>query len=233
MQLILEPNLSEATFAKGILLDGFVPLTETPSTIAEIHWRWEDEPTMKPEFLGRVAAGHTLRVPFDLKGRDIRLFLISETSEGLKSVGLIEQAEQVVFSSPARVYSGEEAIVAGEDLDPFDLINIYDDAGTSKARKADANDPTMPARAFVVEAASAGGSLVGGQHVRLFFGGNLITRTSGSPWTAGDVLYLSASSPGRITGTPPAGTGDIVQIIGTAIDGDTAIFEPDEPELVP
>ncbi len=228
IKLILEPNLSESSFAKNILLDGVVALSETPSTTAEIFWRWDDETSMKPESLGRVTAGNSLRIPFDLKGRDIRLYLVSETADGLRSVSGIEQAVQTVFAAPARDYSGEINVEAGENLDPFDLVHIYD-SGTEKAEKADASDPTKPARAFVIEAA-AGDSLVTGDQVRLFFGGNLITKT-GAGWTPGDVLYLDTA--GGITNVAPSTSGYIVQVIGTAITDEIAIFEPDEPEIIP
>lgn len=229
IKLILEPNLSEATFSKNIFLDSAVPLSETPSQVGHVYWRWEDEPSMKLEYFGRVVAGHSLRVPFDTKGRDLHLYLVSETADGLRSVQRIEEAVQTVFSAPARAYSGEENIEAGEDLLPFDLINIYDDSGTPKARKADASDASKPCAAFVIEAASGGGSLVGGSQVRLFFGGNIITTTGRTP---GAVQYLSETA-GEMIETPPVGTGKTIQVIGRAISATKVIFEPDEPIPIP
>lgn len=225
IKLILEPNLSEPTFSRNILLDGTVHLTETLSTSGDVYWRWEDEPDMKPEHLGRVTAGNSLRVPFETKGRDLRLFLVSETADGLRSVQRIEEAVQTVFSAPARVYSGEKALETSEDLLPFDLINIYSDGGTPKAQKADASDATKPCTSFVVEAATGGGGLTGGSDVRLFFGGNIIETTGRTP---GAVQYLSETA-GLMTETPPTGSGKIVQVIGRAITATEVIFEPDEP----
>lgn len=224
IQLILEPNLGEATFSNNILLNGVVALSETPSTSADVYWRWEDEDDMKPEFLGRVTAGSSLRVPFEMKGRDIRLFLVSVTSDGLRSVQRIEEAVQTVFSAPARVYSGEVNVEADEDLDPFDLVHIFSDGGTAKARKASAFDDSRPARAFVTEGAT-GDSLVSGSTVRLFFGGNIITTTGRTP---GAVQYLEYN--GAMSEMPPSSFGNIVQVIGTAISPTEVIFEPDEPQ---
>lgn len=222
IKLILEPRLSEATFSNNILLDGIAALTETPSVVGELWWRWEDEPNMKPEFLARVTAGQSMQIPFEAKGRDIHLFLVSETADGLRSVERIEEAVQTVVSVPARVYSGETDIEAGENLAAFDLINIYLDGSTPKARKADADDNTRPAHAFVIEAATAGGGLTTGSLVRLFFGGNIITASGRTP---GATQYLSKTA-GQMTETAPTGSGAIVQEIGTAITATEVIFEP-------
>jgi hypothetical protein len=224
MKLVLEPNLSESTFAKNIVLDCVVRLAETPSPIGHVYWRWTDEATMELEYFGRVAAGHSLRVPFEFKGRSIDLFLVSETSAGQRSVQRILEAVSTTFTPPARVYSGEAEAVIGEDLAAFDLVHLYNDGGTGKVRKADATDSTRPAVAFVREAAT-GDSLVSGDTARLFFGGNIITTTGRTP---GAVQYLSETA-GQMTETPPSGTGKVVQVIGRAISPTEVIFEPDEP----
>lgn len=226
---VIRPHVSEATFAFSLALNGVAIEQETSSTSAEIWGRFEDESEKEPFFLGSTVPGTSLRVPIELKGRDIRLFVVSQTEEGQRSVAKISEAEQVVFSAPARAFSGEEVIEAGETLDAFDLINIYDDGGTPFARKADASDSFRPAVAFVVEAASAGGSLVAGEDVRLFFGGNIIT-TSGR--TPGAVQYLSETA-GLMTETAPVGSGKVVQVIGRAISATKVIFEPDEPVTLP
>jgi hypothetical protein len=225
LALTLRQRVSEPTFSFGLVLNGVAQESETPSVTYEIYWRWDDEPEMKPEYLGQGVAGHSLRVPFETKGRNLRLFLVSRTGDGLRSVARIEEAVQTVFSAPALAYSGEQNIEAAEDLSPFDLIHIFEDGGTPKAELADSTDNTKPARAFVVEAAF-GGSLHGGDLVRLFFGGNIITKT-GAGWTPGSVLYLGTS--GGITDTEPTTSGSVSQVIGTAITSETAIFEPDEP----
>jgi hypothetical protein len=229
IKLILEPNDSEATFSRNLMLDGTVRLAETTSVAGIISWRWEDDPSMKPEPLGRVVAGHSLRVPFEFKGRSVHLFLESETADGVRSTRRIEEAVQTVFTPPARVYSGEADVEAGEDLAAFDLVNVYNDGGTAKARKADASDSSRTVTAFVREAATVGDSLVVGQTVRLFFGGNIIT-TSGR--TPGAVQYLSETA-GEMTETAPTGSTKAVQVIGRAISDTEVIFEPDEPEINP
>jgi hypothetical protein len=46
-------------------------------------------------------------------------------------------------------------------------------------------------------------------------------------WTQGDILYLSATS-GAITSTQPTGSGDIVRVVGYALDSRTIYFNPSQ-----
>lgn len=84
----------------NLVLDGEPVVDTTESVIGDIYWRWEDEPSMVPEFLATGVAGHDVVVPFDLKGREIRLFLVSKTADGDASVRDIKEAEQTVFTPP-------------------------------------------------------------------------------------------------------------------------------------
>lgn len=113
---------------------------------------------------------------------------------------------------------GAEVIVvqAGEDLSANDVVNIYDNAGTLTARKADATDATKPAIGYVKEAAT------GGSNVSVYTDGFL----PGSGFTPGSKYFL-ATTPGQVTTTPPSGSGNIVQYIGRAISTDKIKFEPD------
>jgi hypothetical protein len=223
--LILRQHLSQSSSPLNLVLSGVVRDDETESIYADIYWRWDDDPTMKPQFLGTTAAGFALEIPFDLKGKDIRLFAVSKTADGIQDVRDVREAEQIVFSSPADAFSGNADVEASETLDPYDLVNVWDDSGVSKARKADATDNTKPCAAFVVEAADPGGSLGPGENVRLFFVGNIIKTTGRTP---GAVQYLSEAA-GGMTETPPSGSGKIVQQIGVAINDSEVIFEPKYP----
>jgi hypothetical protein len=104
--LILKRRLGEATWAPNIALNGVPPASPATATEADVFWRWEDEPTMEPQRLGRVSAGHTLSVPFDLKGRMIRLFLVSRTATGLTNIRTgFADAVQTTFSAGLPVLS--------------------------------------------------------------------------------------------------------------------------------
>jgi hypothetical protein len=46
-------------------------------------------------------------------------------------------------------------------------------------------------------------------------------------WTQGNVLYLSTTA-GKLTQTQPAGTGDIVRVVGYALSSDEIFFDPSQ-----
>lgn len=103
IDLVLRQRLSEPTTPRHLALQGIPAGTETPSVMAEVFWRWDDEPDMEPQSLGKVTAGHELAVPFDLKGRAIRLWPVALTAKGQRSASFVKDANYVVFavSAPA------------------------------------------------------------------------------------------------------------------------------------
>jgi hypothetical protein len=110
-------------------------------------------------------------------------------------------------------------LTAGEALTAGDLVNVYNDAGTMKARKAIANVSDKEAHGYVVSNAALSGV------VRVYFSGvynNFVLLTLG-------LHYLSASVAGRSTVTPPNISGGIVQKIGTAVSSTQLIFNFGEP----
>jgi hypothetical protein len=46
-------------------------------------------------------------------------------------------------------------------------------------------------------------------------------------WTAGSILYLDVTA-GNISSAQPAGSGDIVRVIGYAINADLIYFNPSQ-----
>lgn len=227
--LVLNETVSEPLLPLALVLDEVVP-TFTAAETGLIYWRWNDDTTAEPELLGEVAVGKSLRIPFDPEGRDIRLFLVSKTDEGDLGVADIKHAEQIVFTAPAKVYSGETDLEASETIAAFALVNIWNDAGDPKARNADATDNTRPCHAFVREGVVPGGGSFGpGDGVRVFFGGNIITTTGR---TSGATQYLSETA-GAMTETAPTGSGKVVQEIGTAISATEVIFEPQPATVLP
>lgn len=219
--LYLRQNLSEPGLPLNIHLDGVVRSFSDAFSV-DVYWRFEDEPTARPEFLGSTKPGVPFKVPFDPKGRDIRLYSVTRTENADLSTQDINAARQFVFSPPANSFSGKGELEAFEDLAAFDLVNIFNDGGTQKARLAVNTDPAKRADAFVVEAAAGGGSLTAGSTVVLFYGGNIITSSSLTP---GAMMFLS-STPGKMAATPPTASGSLVQQIGTAISPTEVIFEP-------
>lgn len=108
---------------------------------------------------------------------------------------------------------------ASETLASGDLVNLWDDGGTLKARKADADDATKPAHGFVSAAVSSAATAT----VRVTRGS---INTDASGLTPGARLYLSTAG-GLVTETAPSASGNLVQPIGVALSATSYVFAPD------
>lgn len=220
LELTLRRNLSASPLLpNGLALRGIVDAGETEAVAVKIYWRWEDEPDMKPEFLCYGKPGETANVPFDPKGREMHFYSVSLTEKGVESVRNLADAVQTTFDPTAsRPGSG---VIASVDLIIGDIVDIYNDAGTLKARKADATDNTRPADAFVLTDGLTDESIL------VNFAGETVEGLSGL--TPGLPCYLS-ETPGGVTQTPiTSGTGKICQEIGIAMSATTMIFMPMDP----
>lgn len=145
------------------------------------------------------------------------------TSVGAPSSGKVPVADATgrIDQSYMPVGIGPEigTLVASEALADGDFVNVWNDAGTPKVRKADASVTGKEANGYVLAAvASAANATV------YFESSN--THLTGL--TAG-ALYLSATVAGGATATPPSGSGQVIQRIGTAVSATSATFEPQQP----
>lgn len=115
---------------------------------------------------------------------------------------------------PPGIGADTAAIVASENIAAGDLVNIWNDAGTPKIRKADATTAGKQAHGFVAAAvtAPAAGSV--------YFEGSNDNVTG---MTAGNV-FLSTTA-GLATGTPPSAAGNVVQPVGVATSATSINFE--------
>lgn len=117
---------------------------------------------------------------------------------------------------PVGIGADTAVIVTSEALAAGDLVNIFTSSGF-KARKADASVAGKEAMGFVLAAVTSGGNAT------VYFEG---TNTQVTGQAAGPA-YLSATTPGLATATPPSGTGQVVQRVGyptsaTALNFDAA-----------
>lgn len=111
-----------------------------------------------------------------------------------------------------------EATVA---LSAGDFVNIYNDTGTAKCRKADAS-LAREANGFVLDAV-----LINGTATVYLDGVN--TEVTG--FTAGEQVFLSATTAGEATETAVAETvGYINQVLGTAVSSTAIAFEFNPPQ---
>lgn len=112
----------------------------------------------------------------------------------------------------ARVY-----LPVSEDIAYKDVVQIYDVAGVSTVRKANATDDTKPCRAFCT--VSAG--VLAGAYGEF----SLLGILPALALTPGSTYYLDTTS-GLYTSTAPAIPGNIVQEIGFALDATHLWFNP-------
>ena len=121
---------------------------------------------------------------------------------------------------PTGVGADTKTFVASETLAAGDLVNIWDDSGTPKVRKADASGGAAKAAdGFVLSGfASAATATV-------YFDG---TTTGLSGLTGGVRQYLSGSSAGTPTATAPTTSAYNQQSVGKALSSTELSFEAGE-----
>lgn len=110
---------------------------------------------------------------------------------------------------PVGIAADVKVAIASEALSAGDYVNIYDDAGTTKCRKADSTNARQ-AHGFVKS------SVALNSNATIYFEGP----NSVSGATAGVRYYLTAS--GGFTSTPPSSPTDVIhQYLGIGIDSTT------------
>ncbi|WP_423454245.1 hypothetical protein [Ottowia sp. VDI28] len=119
---------------------------------------------------------------------------------------------------PVGIGADTAVIVASEALAAGDFVNVWNDTGTAKVRKADATVAGKDAHGFVLAAvASAGNATV-------YFEG---TNTQVTGQTAGNVFLQTTAGAGG--STVPSATGNVVQQIGVATSATAINFERGVP----
>lgn len=117
---------------------------------------------------------------------------------------------------PVGIGADIATIPASEGLSAGDKVNIWLDTGVAKVRKADGAVAGKEANGFVLS------SVTSGANATVYFEGRNTALTGLTP---GMRYYLSAASPGAITTTPPSGSGNVVQYVGTAYSTSELAFE--------
>jgi len=123
---------------------------------------------------------------------------------------------------PVGIGADTKTITASEALSAGDFVNVWDDSGTAKVRKADATAEGKEADGFVLAAVSNGASAT------VYFEGS---NNQLSSLTRGARYYLHTTA-GGVTTTPPSSANNVVQYLGKAISTTEISFEPGEPVTV-
>lgn len=156
-----------------------------------------------------------------LVGGRIREIVATVTSTGVADDGKIVAlgSDGRLSSSVMPVGIGAETkqIQATEALAAGDLVNIWNSGGQFRVRKADATTAGKEANGFVLT------SVASSAMATVYLEGTITGLAGLLPGR----YYLSTIA-GAITDTPPTGSGNVVQYIGSALSTTEVTFEADE-----
>ena len=144
------------------------------------------------------------------------------------SAGVADAGKIIVLDASGQIdpsmipASGVISYEASEALDAGDYVNLFNDSGTVRMRKAD-NSNSRPADGYVLSAVSA---LATGSFNELHVGQN----TALSGLTLGSRYFLDTA--GDVTTTAPTSSGDTVQCLGIAVNATTIQQQPEDPVLI-
>lgn len=130
----------------------------------------------------------------------------------LRSDGTIDSSMLPNIGSPS------VSVVASENISAGYFVNIYYDGTNIRVRRAVATDSTAPAHGFILN------SVTSNNNATIYLSSGLNTAYPRGSFTAADIgkrVFLSASSGGTITLTPPSATGNLVQLLGVIAGVDT------------
>lgn len=122
---------------------------------------------------------------------------------------------------PVGIGADTAVIDASEGLAAGDWINVWDDTGTAKVRKADATTAGKEANGFVLSAVTIGSPAT------VYFEG---TNTQVSGQTPGPVYLQTTAGTGGATA--PSASGNLVQQVGVALSATSVNFERGTPVVL-
>lgn len=121
---------------------------------------------------------------------------------------------------PTGIGADTASITASEALAAGDLVNVWNSTG-AKVRKADATTSGKEAHGYVIAAVSSSAQAT------VYFEGTNAQVTGLTP----GVQYLS-TTPGSASGTPPSGSGNVVQRVGFATAAAALNFDAGTPVVL-
>lgn len=122
---------------------------------------------------------------------------------------------------PTGIGAETSAIEAFGALAAGDFVNVFNDGGIAKVRKADASTGVAPANGFVLAAYTTG------QIATVYWAGLNNQVTGLTP----GIHYLS-TTPGASNHVAPSAAGNIVQRLGFAVSSTVINFQPQDPILL-
>lgn len=155
---------------------------------------------------------------------------LNESPETIQSSSGAPDADKIISTDPSgkidATFLPAEAlegatyldVVLGEDVNANDLVQVYNDGGTLKARKATAASTPRRACGRSTESGTTG------ETKRVIIGDHDFT-SAAHGFTLGDdsPIFLSTTA-GGMTHTVPSTGGQLIQCVGFAIDANTIRF---------
>lgn len=142
----------------------------------------------------------------------------SGAGDAAKIISTNAQGKIDVTFLPDGIGADAVSIEASEALAANDLVNVWNDGGTAKLRKANATDDSKPAHGFVKD------NVTSGAQGTIFFNGFISGQSGLEP---GNTVWLSASTSGAIEddATNLQTSGNLLQTVGIAISTTQIEFE--------
>lgn len=153
---------------------------------------------------------------------------LAEVEATVSSTGATEAGKIVALDGggkldnsvlPSGIGATVKVAASSENLSAGDLVNLWDDGGTVKVRKADASNGRR-AHGFVIA------STTSPANATVYLDGTITGLTGLTP---GAPYYLSGSSAGDIVSTAPSTSGYISQEVGIALSATEIVFEEQQP----
>ena len=145
-----------------------------------------------------------------------------QTSAGAANAGDLVSLDDTgrIHSSmmPVGIGADTVTITASEALAAGNWVNVWNDGGVAKVRRADATTAGKEAHGFVLSAVTSGGSAM------VYFEG---TNTQVTGQTPGPVYLQTTAGAGGAT--VPSASGNVVQQIGVAVSATAVNFERGDP----
>jgi len=146
----------------------------------------------------------------------------TNTSSGAGDADKIPQLDAAGLLSltmmPVGIGPDTKSVVTSENLAAGNLVNVWNDGGTLKARKADATAEGKEANGFVLAGVTSPTAAL------VYFDGII---TGLSSLTPGARYYLDTTA-GGIVSTALTGSGNVDQFVGVAVSDTELSFEPDD-----
>ena len=122
---------------------------------------------------------------------------------------------------PVGIGADTAVIAASDSLAAGDWVNIWNDTGTAKVRKADATTAGKEVNGFVLSAVTSGNPAT------VYFEG---TNTQVTGQTPGPVYLQTTAGTGGAT--IPSASGNVVQQVGVAVSATAVNFERNTPVVL-